>query len=190
MTSGARNTAHPRQIYFGRDAIERLSAITGNSINNDRLAELEEAGGTYAAAKSARNRLPPSRIEERLQRLKKSYDKVADIVGANLPIEVEAFLGLGFSEDVKRHQRSIEIAINTVKVGKSGNRTDYALLFLINKLSEIYNNMMGRTDRLVKSKSTFLAICLATLGVKISQSQLSRRYRESRDENIRIIQAR
>jgi hypothetical protein len=189
MTNGARKGASLRQKYFGHDTTDKLSAITGSSINNDRLAELEEAAATYFATKSVVGRLPPSRIEERLVRLKKSYDKVAEVVGGNLPIEVEAFLGLGFSEDVKRHQRSIDIAIKTVKVGKSGKRTDYALLFLINELSKVFNNIVGRTDRLVKSKSTFLDICLTTLGVKLTSSQLSRRYRESRNETIRIIRA-
>ena len=178
--------AEARVSRLGQDVLDRLSTITGSHIEDDHLSDLEAAIAAYFSLKAVDGKLPPSLIEQYLVRLNNSHSKVADIVGDKLPEEIEAELSIGFSESVKRNQFHIDRALRFIRVGKSGRRTDHALVFLVFELSELYDQLTGETEQLVKNKVDFIDVCLRGIGIELSTSQIRHRYRESQEQGVEI----
>ena len=178
--------AEARVSRLGQDVLDRLSTITGSHIEDDHLSDLEDAIAAYFSSKAVGGKLPSSSIEQYLVRLNSWHSKVADIVGDDLPEEIEARLSIGFSESVKRNQFYIDRALSFIRVGKSGRRTDYALVFLVFELSEMYDQLMGEAEKLVKNKVDFIDVCLRGIGIELSTSQIRHRYRESQEQGVEI----
>jgi hypothetical protein len=176
-----RATARYQNKYFGKKAVAKISSATGLTISPEQSDELEETAAVYFAVKSRKGKLPPSKIEEHLQRLKDLYADIAAVIAADMPLELEMELGDGFIDGLESQQLAIDVALKGVIVGKSGRRTDHALVFLIFELSEMYDQLAGETEKLVKNKVDFLDVCLRGIGIELSTSQIRHRYREGQE---------
>jgi hypothetical protein len=131
-----RGDAVKRSVAYYPEHIERLATVIGGGVSDEMLKALEEVAATYHAHQNSLGKMPKSRIEEYLNRLRKALASVEEVVGNEIPYDVEV-----------RIPQPISVKVDLKTNDKVGATIDFAEKVPLD-IDYIASNGVGFKERL------------------------------------------
>ena len=152
----------------------------------ERLFELvEKKARYYFLNRDSAGKPPPSKCEEKIARIRRKVDELYEFTNrGELPASIVQYVGYDLGEMIQElHAEAKRVHENVSSYvrqgGKGARKKDLPLIALIYDLCAIYNEFMGRQDRLTALKCRFLRACLEPIGLSLTTDQLRKRHRQA-----------